>query len=238
MESEGRRMKKKCLSCGAPFTLSGSGKLQKYCPQCAKRGDGRIRGLSASNPLKTKGAEQHFSAPIPPPETGSFITPQGERGRIWTSARKRKGEEAYWRINIADCPRERRCGFTEWRKSDADIIRIERNSHVPLTRLTPNPPARDPSCVQADTWPRPWGYKVRLYIEAEEELQQLGCGWRTVIIELDGPRVHLHHNGRIATMKRDAFKALLARNKRHKRPQLKLVVSNPLKPDERLSNAA
>jgi hypothetical protein len=31
-------MKKKCLSCGMPFTLSGSGKRQKYCSKCARRG--------------------------------------------------------------------------------------------------------------------------------------------------------------------------------------------------------
>ena len=89
-----------------------------------------------------------------------------------------------------------------------------------------------------DIWPQPWGYKVRLYIEAEEELQALGCGWRNVIVELDGPQVRLHHNGRTATLKRDAFKALLTRNKRPRRRKLKLVVSNPPKLNERVSDAA
>ena len=42
-------MRKKCLSCGAQFSLSGSGKRQKYCPTCARRGDGRVGGLPASN---------------------------------------------------------------------------------------------------------------------------------------------------------------------------------------------
>jgi hypothetical protein len=106
------------------------------------------------------------------------------------------------------------------------------------TRLKPNPPARDPACAQPDTWPRSWGYKGRLYIEAEKELQELGCGWRNVIVELDGPRVRLHHNGRIATMKRDAFKTFLARNKRRKRVQLKIVVRNPPRLKERVSDAA
>jgi hypothetical protein len=156
--------------------------------------------------------------------------------RIWTSVRNRKGEEVYWRLNIADCPRERRCGFTEPRKATSEIIRIEGSSHIPLTRLNPNPPARDPACVQADIWPQPWGYKVRVYIEAEKELQELGCGWQNVIVEFNESRVHLHHNGRTATMKRDAFKALLARNKR---PQLKLVVSKPLRKfDGKVSDAA
>jgi hypothetical protein len=80
--------------------------------------------------------------------------------------------------------------------------------------------------VQPDIWPRRWGYKIRIYIEADKELQELGCGWGKVIVELDGGKVHVHHNGRVATMKRDAFKKLLARNKRRKRPQLKIVVSN------------
>ena len=77
--------------------------------------------------------------------------------------------------------------------------------------------------MQPDIWPRPWGHKILVYIKTEKELQELGCGWRKVIVELDGARVHVHHNGRTATMKRDAFKAFLARNKRSRRPQLKLV---------------
>jgi hypothetical protein len=92
--------------------------------------------------------------------------------------------------------------------------------------------------VQSDIWPRPWGYKIRVYIEAEKELQELGCGWRNVIVELDGGKVHVHHNCRTATMKRDAFKVFLARNKRRKRPQLKIVVNNPPKFNERVSDAA
>jgi hypothetical protein len=83
--------------------------------------------------------------------------------------------------------------------------------------------------VLPDIWPRPWGYKCRVYIEAEEELQVLGCGWRNVIVEIDGSNIHLHHNTRTATMKRAAFKAFLARNRaaRKGKPSLRLVVSNP-----------
>ena len=73
------------------------------------------------------------------------------------------------------------------------------------------------------------GFQVRLCIEAEKELQVLGCGWRIVTVELDGPKMRLHHNGNTATMKRPAFKALIAANKRlrRKRPVLRLVVLNP-----------
>src|SRR6185437_6150495 len=97
------RMKKRCLSCGVQFTLSGSGKRQKYCPKCARRND-------------------------------------------------RRGEEVYWRVNIAEA--ERPCGFSEPREATSDVIRIEGNSHVHLTRLKPNPPARDPRCILPDIWPR------------------------------------------------------------------------------------
>jgi hypothetical protein len=204
----------------------------------------RGRGLPASKPLKTKAAKTaseidrgsfilakiqcQASQPV------SFTTSDGDRVRIWTSDRKdRKGEEVFWRVNLNDLKKiaEKRCGFSEPREAPTDVIRDEANSQIPLTRLEPNPPARDPSCVQRDTWPRPWGYKIRVYIEAEKELQELGCGWRTVIVELEGGKVHVHHNGRTATMKRAAFKDFLAFNKRyrkreHKRPQLKLVVTN------------
>jgi hypothetical protein len=76
---------------------------------------------------------------------------------------------------------------------------------------------------------KPKGFRVRLCIEDEKELQVLGCGWRVVTVEFDGPRIHLHHNGNTATIKRPAFKALIAANKRlrRKRPVLRLVVSNP-----------
>ena len=53
-------MKKKCASCGAQFTLSGSGTRQKYCPNCRKRGMGQGWGFRGSNPLKTKAAKTGF----------------------------------------------------------------------------------------------------------------------------------------------------------------------------------
>ena len=73
------------------------------------------------------------------------------------------------------------------------------------------------------------GFMLRICIEAEKELQVLGCGWRIVTCQFRGNTVLLHHNGNVATMKRPAFKALIAANKclRRKRPVLRLVVSNP-----------
>jgi hypothetical protein len=73
------------------------------------------------------------------------------------------------------------------------------------------------------------GFRLRICIEDEKELQVLGCGWRIVTCQFRGNKVFLHHNGSIATMKRKAFKEMLAANKRlrRKRPVLRLVVSNP-----------
>ena len=57
----------------------------------------------------------------------------------------------------------------------------------------------------------------------------LGCGWRIVTCQFRGNNVLLHHNGSVASMKRQAFKDLVAANRRlrRKRPKLRLVVSNP-----------
>jgi hypothetical protein len=184
--------------------------------------------------LKTKAAWNDFSEGIPPCQSSVLTTPDGDRVRIWSSARKdRKGEGVYWKEAIGEVKRlgERRCGFSEPRKATADIIRVEGNSHIPLTRSNPLPRASDPDCVQENIWSWPRALKIRVYIEAEKELQELGCGWRNLIVEIDGPRVYLEHNGRTVTMKRKAFKEFLARNrsyrKRSHRPQLRLVVSNP-----------
>jgi hypothetical protein len=52
------------------------------------------------------------------------------------------------------------------------------------------------------------GFRLRICIEDEKELQILGCGWRIVTCQFRGNKVLLRHNGSIATMKRKAFKEL------------------------------
>jgi hypothetical protein len=82
-------MKKKCLSCGVQFTLSGSGKRQKYCSKCSRRRNGRVRGLLGSNPLKAKAAKavrEQVLAQRDNPNPISFITPDGRKGRVWLGA--------------------------------------------------------------------------------------------------------------------------------------------------------
>jgi hypothetical protein len=74
------------------------------------------------------------------------------------------------------------------------------------------------------------GFMLRICIEAEKELQVLGCGWRIVTCQFRGNNVLLHHNCNIATMKRTAFKTLVAATRKARpkkqRPSLRLVVSN------------
>ena len=76
------------------------------------------------------------------------------------------------------------------------------------------------------------GFKLRICIESEKELQVLGCGWRIVTCQFRSDKVLLHHNGSIATVKRKAFKELLAALRavrlKKRRPSLRLVVSNPV----------
>jgi glycosyltransferase involved in cell wall biosynthesis len=234
-------MLKKCLSCGAQFTLSGSGKRQKYCQECSRRGDGRVRGLPASNPLKIKGAKSDFQTPIPraylgrfireqilvqkdQPNPISFIIPEGINCLVWLgtddNGKLKLGDDRHWRLGIEELVRqeEKKRPVTRWNPtSDAlrrPIIVVGRN---------------DPIKNMDDALGVLKGFRVRICIDAEKELQVLGCGWRIVTCQFRGKKVLLHHGGNTATMKRDAFKAFLVANKRArgKRPLLRLVVSNP-----------
>jgi hypothetical protein len=159
------------------------------------------------------------------PNPIGFTLPDGTRGRVWLASnvdRKIVGDDRLWRVNIEELLRqtERRSKTTPWTPTAKTLCR-------PIIVVGRNDPVRDVE----DALGRVKGFQVRLCIEAEKELQVLGCGWRIVTVELDGPKVRLHHNGNIATMKRKAFKELMAavrvaRPKR-RRPSLRLVISNP-----------
>ena len=80
-------MKKRCCSCGSTFNLSGSGKRQKYCPECAKR-------------LNTKGAETPFEeawvarldALKDHEGPTALLGPEGQLWRLWPRVEKEKTE--------------------------------------------------------------------------------------------------------------------------------------------------
>ena len=97
-------MKKRCCSCGCTFTLSGSGKRQKYCSECSKQGVAHKH--AASNPLNIKGAEKPFEeawvdrlnrlkdheGPI------ALLGSNGELWRLWPRCEKEKTEARHWRL--------------------------------------------------------------------------------------------------------------------------------------------
>ena len=216
-------MQKKCSACGSPFQLSGSGKRQKYCPECSKQGVAHKQGLPASNPLISKRAKsglrkdlgafvraqiveavkQGQSNPI------SFTTPDGVRGRVWLghneNGKSLIGDDRHWRLNVPAASR---------------VDQDARNKRITAS-LT--------DIWQTELGFPPMGFRVRVGIETEKELQPLGCGWRIVTCQFRGDKVLLHHNGNTAKMKRTAFRAFIAANKklRRKPARLRLVVSNP-----------
>jgi hypothetical protein len=127
-----------------------------------------------------------------------------------------------WRVNKEELLRqkERRFKPTPWTPT-AEALRR------PIVVVGRNDLVRDVD----DALLTVKGFQVRLCIEAEKELQVLGCGWRIVTCQFRGNKVLLHHNGTVATMKRVPFKALITANRvarrKLRRPSLRLVVYNP-----------
>jgi hypothetical protein len=231
----GLGLKKLCLSCGCPYDLSGSGKRQKYCQACQKspkRGVAQVRNLSTSKPLETNDSSTHFSAPIPPAKTRRrkltptrrlgayvlaqieakkgqpnpirFVTPDGTKCRVWLAhdAKGRAGDDVYWGCNVEELLKERQVKPLPWKPTAKALRR-------PIIVYGRNEPVRNLN----DALGILSGIRARVFINAQEELQVLGCGQRIVTIQLRGKEVLLHHNGNTAKMKRSAFKEFLKRNK-------------------------
>ena len=91
-------LRKKCLGCGAAYTLSGSGRRQRHCETCRHTG----RRITGFQPIENKGAKDAVSMPIPLRILGSllwlniqkeipspitFTLPDGRKGRVWLGAR-------------------------------------------------------------------------------------------------------------------------------------------------------
>ncbi len=184
-------MKKKCLSCGVQFALSGSGKRQKYCSKCARRGGWSGRGLPASKALKTKGAEKHFWTSIPLGPNLSpiqFTTPEGDKGRIWVSDRKdREGEDVYWRSAIAEAKKE---AASAAKKSEANRSRFDSPVDLVNGRLRGRVELRK-AILDTELVPPLKGFLVRLYFELEAP--DIGCGQRVVLCQFKGNKVRIYH---------------------------------------------
>jgi len=196
--------------------------------------------------LKTKGAKKNFWTSIPPGPNRfpiQFTTPEGNKGRIWASGRKdRDGEDVYWRSAIAEAKKR---AAKAAKKSEANRSRFDSPVDLVNGRLRGRVELRK-AILDSELVPPLQGFLVRLYFELEAP--EIGCGQRLVLCQFRGNKVRLYHHledgqwMHSTTIWRDVFKGLVAANKRYRieaqRPQLKLVVSNPPKFDERVSDAA
>jgi hypothetical protein len=139
-----------------------------------------------------------------------FVTPDGTKCRLWRAGEP--GDEVYYGVNVKkllDNEKKRESAAQPWKPTAKALRR-------PIIVVGRNEPIRNIK----DALGIPRGFRARVFINAQEELQVLGCGQRVVTIQLREPgsslagnKVLLHHNGNVATMKRPAFKAFLALNK-------------------------
>jgi hypothetical protein len=131
--------------------------------------------------------------------------PDGRRGRVWLGvggkcingkwqggSERIVGDDRHWRVSLHEAA-----------KVDEEARRVV-------------PRAATLRAVWATELPEPLrGIRVRLFLE--DEAPTLGSGQRLIVCQLRGKKVILHHASYSATIKRDAFKALVAANKRYRR---------------------
>jgi hypothetical protein len=186
---------RRCLSCGARYSPSGSGYRQKYCPKCARKGVARNGGFSASNLLKTKAAKSGFEYDWG--DRLSRLEMEGpialligdELWRLWPGTETKKADARHWRLSV---------------KGVRDAA-------------TPPPPRKDKPTSFAK------GFRVRLMLEMEAP--NIGCGNRLVTVQFRTVKrnkrvervVVLHCAGHTDTIRRDVFKRLVASNRRYRK---------------------
>jgi hypothetical protein len=124
----------------------------------------------------------------------------GTKGRVWLASdwdhSKIIGDDRLWRVNAEELLRQR-----ERRPKAVSWLPMAEALRRPIIVVGRNDPVRDVD----DALQTVKGFKLRICIEGEKELQILGCGWRIITCQFRGDKVLLHHNGNTATMKRQAF---------------------------------
>jgi hypothetical protein len=141
------------------------------------------------------------------PNPITFTTPDGKKGRVWLSAAG-IGDDRHWRVHVR--------GAAQADRDELNRLRAERRRSIS-------------NAYRLETEPLLKGFTVRLGFE--DEVPAIGSGLRTVLVQFRGKKVILHHASYTATIKRDAFKALVAASKRYRKrnrhvPTLRLVVNN------------
>jgi hypothetical protein len=146
------------------------------------------------------------------PNPIGFTLPDGTKGRVWLAS-KQDGDDRHWHVNFGEVlhRRQQRRPVIPWKPTAKALNR-------PIIVVGRNDPVSDMDVALG----------VLKGFRAEKELHILGWGWRIVTCQFRGNKVILRYNGNTATMKRRAFKALIAANKRLRRrhPVLRLVLSN------------
>jgi hypothetical protein len=183
-----------------------------------------------SNPDLGALVREQIEAQKDQPNPITFTTPDGTKCRVWLASDSRGkkiiGVDRCRRVNLEELMKRERVQrpITPWRPT-ANAL------NGPIIVVGRNEPVKD----MDDALGVLKGFRVRICIESEKELQTLGCGWRIVTCQFRDDKVFLHHNGNVATMKRRAFKELLSavrgarpKNRRPRRPSLQLVISNPV----------
>ena len=107
-------MRKKCLGCGQPFRLSGSGRRQKYCQTC-RSASWRFRGFQ---PIENKDPNQRGFDTYTPDlselvrtahrtqakNSVQFVIPDGRKVRVWlgsdTNEEPKIGDGRHFRVNL------------------------------------------------------------------------------------------------------------------------------------------
>lgn len=218
------RLRKRCTACGGTFGLSGSGRRQNCCSNCAERVTGRGRVSRPSNPLNIKGAKHDFSAPTPPsvreqieaqqnqPNPITFTTSEGHKGRVWLASDGNKiiGDDRWWRVNVSKLAEE----AGKKRKANPGVFDKPVDLMNGTQRANIDRKLRH-SILDTELAPPLKGFRVRLYLE--DEVPAIGSGQRLVTVQFRGKRVRLCYGPYTATLKRDAFKDLVRLNRRYRK---------------------
>jgi hypothetical protein len=242
-----KKVETKCKRCKKDFCKKRT--EQEFCSATCRnaawkkprkrRLKGTPRGSVANGPFSS--TKTSTCKPPRTPDLGAFVRaqivaeeeepnpgfslPDSTKGRVWLASdrdhSKLIGDDRLWRVNTEELLRQK-----ERLPKAVSWLPTAKTLHRPIIVVGRNDPVRDVD----DALQTVKGFRLRICIEGEKEFQVLGCGWRIVTCQFRGNKVLLHHNGNVATMKRIAFKELVAalRAVRHKgrRPSLRLVVSN------------
>jgi len=208
-----KKVEAKCKRCGKEFCRKRT--EQEFCSaQCRnaawkkprkRRLKGTPLGTVANGPFSS--IETEACKPPQAPDLGAFVRaqivaqeeepnpigftlPDGTKGRVWLASddqgSKIIGDDRVWRVNTEELLRRK-----ERRPKGITWVPTAKTLHRPIIVVGRNDPVRDVD----DALGTVKGFRLRICIESEKELQVLGCGWRIVTCQFRGDKVLLRHNG-------------------------------------------